>query len=69
MKNWLHTHLPKVTTTTLGPLGIKRKIGRSQGPEETYKVLHIRYLLWTPNMNVVTNSNDPNMCSNAPSVR
>jgi hypothetical protein len=23
MKNWLHMHLPKVTKTTLGPLGVK----------------------------------------------
>jgi hypothetical protein len=22
MKNWLYTHLPKVTKTTLGPLGV-----------------------------------------------
>jgi hypothetical protein len=23
MKNWLHIHLPKVTKTALGPLGVK----------------------------------------------
>jgi hypothetical protein len=23
MKNWLHMHLPKVTKTALGPLGVK----------------------------------------------
>jgi hypothetical protein len=24
MKNWIHTHLPKVIKTTLGPLGVKQ---------------------------------------------